>query len=1300
MAFCSSSSEANSAYSFESSRLLIRAPASRAVRALTLTFVFAMLMSPTARGMDIIINFNSGASDSPSFDPNGTQLQALFGFAESYYEDIFEGTTSTGLTLDVWYDSLSGSTLGSHTLDDDNSQRETEGHIRIDTDTNWFLDPTPEDNSEFNMKQRFFRDLTASQTTSWYDVGSGSTIPETFETGYRGNAFSGTDASGKYDMLSVIMHEVGHAIGMSSSASGTRDETGYEILGFWTGGDRDYDFFSEFVFGQSLAADIAGDDNIAHIKNTNALLTPSISSSLRRFPSHTDIFSMAAGADWPFVDVPRREFYGGSDWNTTGNWSGDRNPGSDDDVYIRSAQGPGTENRAGLTANGSAANLYVSERGIADTNGFKLDIVGEVIVNGPDANIYINSGGQLEADRVTIKNGGEIRMTGGILDVDTLIIDTGTSLEIDNEGTGTIQVDTLLENDGTIDTDLTGGLPSAFVFTATGVDNPWDLDGSGGDGLVRANDGDISFNSGGLTDSFDGEIEVGSSYTYHFAEAWTNKTGLLDLNGGSSSSNRAAITGGDITFNGGELNADDGGTSYAHIDADITINGGTVIVGENDRLAFNGDLDLQGGTFTMTADNARIDTNGTTTLSGGTTFNMNNTNDDSLISLDGTTNWEGGTNNFIGGTVTQDGIINVNATTVINANVFDLDGSGGASTQWTLNEALTINANQVDTTNNTFNGTLNINNTDGGATSGSIEVNLPNDDRWTLAGITNIVGTTSGGVPQVLKGADVNLSGTINLQNRVTTAVHLNISGSIVMADSSSEFRLSGGSLANPNRIEGGQISGPGTLLLTSNRALVGYGTISSPIFSSFGSEIRADDGTLVIDGSKLTTVATLGTADSDGILEVTGDWNSISVSLVELLGGSLTGGAITNGSARASRTISGFGTIASSGLDNNGMIKANGGKLTINTTSAPLLDGLSGAGILEIIDGDMEVTNLVTKPFDGTATIGTSRTLTFTNEWTLGDRGILNINAGNTQGELGTVAGGFQYLRGTVNVHNNAYFDIETDIESLAQINLLSNRSKLSLFKDSTIRAGATFTGDGTLLNEAGATLTIEHGAVIGVRLTNLGDIAIGSSPGSATAGSFSQTATGQLFMELGGTTAGTEYDQLIVTNTANLLGTLDVTVPDAGRDTYRPKAGDQFDLLTAGTLVGEFDTLNLPSLDPGLFWDVDYQPTSFSLEVVDFFLGDLNGDGFVNESDISPFILALTDRDTFLTNFPLVNVEMAGDVNESGSFDLGDFGAFKTLLSSLSASSSTASVPEPGSLLLLTLGMVLAVNRRRGRQ
>ena len=106
-------------------------------------------------------------------------------------------------------------------------------------------------------------------------------------------------------------------------------------------------------------------------------------------------------------------------------------------------------------------------------------------------------------------------------------------------------------------------------------------------------------------------------------------------------------------------------------------------------------------------------------------------------------------------------------------------------------------------------------------------------------------------------------------------------------------------------------------------------------------------------------------------------------------------------------------------------------------------------------------------------------------------------------------------------------------------------------------------------------------NGSLIGVG-TVTGNVINGGqvSPGGVgkagvlnITGNYTQNAGGILNIDLGGTTAGTQFDQLAVTGVASLAGTLNVG-PING---FSPSNGNSFKVLTFGSVSGSFTTQNL---------------------------------------------------------------------------------------------------------------------------
>jgi hypothetical protein len=134
----------------------------------------------------------------------------------------------------------------------------------------------------------------------------------------------------------------------------------------------------------------------------------------------------------------------------------------------------------------------------------------------------------------------------------------------------------------------------------------------------------------------------------------------------------------------------------------------------------------------------------------------------------------------------------------------------------------------------------------------------------------------------------------------------------------------------------------------------------------------------------------------------------------------------------------------------------------------------------------------------------------------------------------------------------------------------------------------GGTLTGIGTITGS----VTTATGA-------GAGQVSPGLSPGILNiTGTYTQGAAGALNIELGGTTPGNNannHDQLNVSGAATLSGVLNVSLVNG----FTPAAGDTFTIMNYGSHSGTFTTVNLPALDEGLTWNVNYNATTVILSI-----------------------------------------------------------------------------------------------------
>jgi cyclophilin family peptidyl-prolyl cis-trans isomerase len=239
---------------------------------------------------------------------------------------------------------------------------------------------------------------------------------------------------------------------------------------------------------------------------------------------------------------------------------------------------------------------------------------------------------------------------------------------------------------------------------------------------------------------------------------------------------------------------------------------------------------------------------------------------------------------------------------------------------------------------------------------------------------------------------------------------------------------------------------------------------------------------------------------------------------------------------------------------------------------------------------------------------------------------------------------------------------------------------------RNAFIDTGTVFTGTGPLTIGAERTLGIREGFSLTRTLVNRGTLAPGLQLGSITVQSYQQFFDGTLDIQLRETTADIEYDRLVVTNTAFLAGRLDVSLLSG----FVPAAGDTFTVLTAGSIVGNFTTLELPQLTSGLVWNFGRSATSVTLSVA---LADYNRNGVADAADY------LLWRDTRNSN---VAPSTGADGNGDGIVNDLDYVIWRSNFGNTSGTAAgtgslaSLSAPEPSGACMAVFGILLLASRR----
>lgn len=126
-------------------------------------------------------------------------------------------------------------------------------------------------------------------------------------------------------------------------------------------------------------------------------------------------------------------------------------------------------------------------------------------------------------------------------------------------------------------------------------------------------------------------------------------------------------------------------------------------------------------------------------------------------------------------------------------------------------------------------------------------------------------------------------------------------------------------------------------------------------------------------------------------------------------------------------------------------------------------------------------------------------------------------------------------------------------------------------------VSVGAALTSSGTIYILGGV---LSGGGSVGTGTLPVNVISSGTvSPGGdgsvgvlTIVGNYTQTVTGVLNLDVGGYNPGTDFDQLIVTGSVQLAGTLNVNLLNG----FTPNSGDSFQVMIFGSLTGSFSVEN----------------------------------------------------------------------------------------------------------------------------
>lgn len=333
------------------------------------------------------------------------------------------------------------------------------------------------------------------------------------------------------------------------------------------------------------------------------------------------------------------------------------------------------------------------------------------------------------------------------------------------------------------------------------------------------------------------------------------------------------------------------------------------------------------------------------------------------------------------------------------------------------------------------------------------------------------------------------------------------------------------------------------------------------------------------------------------------------------------SGGGIHNIQLDLSPTINDFtfggdsatprirGAVGSSGdqsLTVNGLFVWHSG--TLSSSFVAIDYNVNGGGMLDstsdvALEGGF-ITRFILDGFS-TFTHSGSGSVVFT------DDVFFNIRAGSAWEN--TASGGFGATSPSPFVLNEGTFRKMTSSGTAAINTYFENLGTVSV-EAGTLSFARTYSQSGGILDLNGGNVHSTLGLFIGGGLvTGSGSItggglqlgsatvAPGHSAGTLTLSSLSANASSTFSIELGGLTAGLQYDQIQVTGTATVNGNLNVVFINGFENSIT--TGDAFSLVSAaGGLNGTFTGLPDGAVFTvnGIPFEADYTPNEFILTVV----------------------------------------------------------------------------------------------------
>ena len=428
--------------------------------------------------------------------------------------------------------------------------------------------------------------------------------------------------------------------------------------------------------------------------------------------------------------------------------------------------------------------------------------------------------------------------------------------------------------------------------------------------------------------------------------------------------------------------------------------------------------------------------------------------------------------------------------------------------------------------------------------------------------------------------------GTLTFGNGLTlgSSQSLNVTNALTLP-SGQLLTLAGGN------VTAGSLAGPGTFNLQTGNFTVANSSLTIGTSGPLGPSLTVGTGLNL----RVTGVGQTLTVGADGAMYLTGG-SAAGTSIANAGDINFASPAATLG--LAGQTLTNTGRLSGTGRINANLTNNASGRIIANSGQQLIFTGASNNnklnGRIEITGGTVEFTGTLNNATGGTiAGRGTFRGSSANASGTgLSNSGVVAFSTGVSDvfgkvSNLGGGAGGQIINAGAGTV---TFYD---DVAHNGQ-EIRTTAGGRTIFLGAVSGAGP-FTGIGTVEFD--------------------GNLSPGNSTARATfAGNVDLGYSTNLQIELGGTSPGTEFDQLQIAGKLSLDGMLTVSLING----FSPVVGNTFDIFDWASLAGEFSNVILAPLPIGLGWDKSQLYTSGTLSVVSVAIpGDYNLSNAVDAAD-----------------------------------------------------------------------------------